>query len=125
MNARDLDRARRIVEDMEARGYSLQIDGDAIVVKPRNLPADLEPDIRAHRDDVFEFLRVRSRKPDSLEGLRKFLPDLLRLVQTSDGKVGLLWGVYPSVVCVSLPPYGCVVRYSPSEVRIIEGGTDE
>lgn len=125
MNARDLNRARRIVEDMEARGYSLQVEGETIWVKPRSLPPDLEPEIRAHRDDVFEFLRLRSRKPDSLEDLRRFLPGLLQLVQTSTGEVGLLWGVYPSVVCVSLPPYGHIVRYNPSDVRIIEGGGHE
>ena len=116
-----LDDVKEILNEASQLGVKLFIEGGRLACQPKP-PDFLSQRIRENRDALFKLLISDEKFPDgvgSLEGLRKFAPNLWQLVRIKDGTIGLLWGVHARGIVVSLGPKAGLLTLNPEDVSIL------
>ena len=108
-----------VLEELEGMGYTFKALKDQLSVLPTNIPPEHVALIREHQRDIHHIVghRARCGGRDRLEQLRQFVPKLWRIVRLRDGRSGLVWGVSPRGVMVSLGPTLPIITVDPKEIE--------
>ena len=89
-------------------------DGRLFATPPGVLPDALREEVRRLKPDL---VRLLAGPPDDeLAAARRLCPRFWDVVETKDGRVGLLWGVSRYGVAVWFDPRGLISLVDPREV---------
>lgn len=115
MNTQAVD----LIDKLEAEGFQLEALQGELKVTPSKLAPQLLQQLVSLQEDVYHLLRQRAMcgGKDRLELLRVLAPKIWQVVKLNDGRSGLLWGVSPRGVMVSLGPTLPIITVDPKEIE--------
>jgi len=111
--------AFQVLAHLESLGYKFDAEKDQIAVTPSNIPEEHVALIRKHQQDIHHILTSRAKcgGKDRLELLRRFAPKLWQMVELTDGRKGLIWGISPYGIMVSLGPKKPILTLNPEDIK--------
>lgn len=111
--------AAALLERLEADGYVLEALPGELRIAPTPTSAELTQQLTVHQADLHHILTSRAKcgGKDRLELLRRFAPKLWQMVELTDGRKGLMWGISPYGIMVSLGPKKPILTLNPEDIK--------